>query len=280
MEELQDERADPATTPPTTPPPPGKCEPDCSSAKDGDKVENPKDCHQYYVCFGGSDPIGPVDCPDGQYFNRSASDCVKNGPEECQPSCGGVSSSCTYECGAGIALRADRYDCSTYHDCASGAMMQCDKDKPFFNGKSCQSDESKCCHCNPYCYTDDKKVVDPTDCTKFYYCIKANAIPELPGHCSAGNFDLFTQECSLSAPCLTLCTNVVKPDGCIHTYTCEVSGYFPACPHKCTPDYYHCLLEDIGSNVPVVSCALDTVFHPIDRKCVDPSQCSIKHTWH
>ncbi|MPC62337.1 Peritrophin-44 [Portunus trituberculatus] len=251
------------------------CDPDCSTAKDGDRVENPKDCHTYYVCFSNH-AMGPVDCPDGQFFNSTAGNCVANGPVECKPSCGG--GSCTYECNdPSIPFRADRYDCSTYHDCASGAMMRCDKDKPFFNGEACQTDESKCCHCKPYCYTDDKGhlVMDPTDCTKYYLCLDNNTIPDASGRCSTGNFDPFTQKCSLSTPCLTFCANVVKPDGCIHTYTCQKTGKFAACPHKCTQDYFHCLAADIGSVVAATSCTGDYVFHPNLGYCVVPTACSL-----
>ncbi|XP_063853381.1 peritrophin-44-like [Scylla paramamosain] len=274
LDELEDVRVDAAEPSPS--PPPDKCDPDCSFANDGDNVENPKNCHQFYVCFD-KEAIGPIDCPDGKYFNKNTSDCVTNGPEECTPVCGGPSGSCAYECG-GDPYVADRYDCSIYHDCASGTVMHCDQETPFFNGETCQTEEKYCCHCNPYCYKGDigKKVLDPTDCTKYYVCIEENVIPDLSGHCSNGKFDPFLHECSSSAPCLTLCTNVVKPDGCIDMFTCKKVGNFPACVDRCTPQYYKCGPGDIGSVVGSQSCSGDTVFDPLLGYCVYPSLCSIQ----
>ncbi|KAK8379866.1 hypothetical protein O3P69_019695 [Scylla paramamosain] len=205
LDELEDVRVDAAE--PSTPPPPDKCDPDCSSTNDGDNVENPKNCHQFYVCFD-KEAIGPIDCPDD----------------------------------------------------------------------TCQTEEKFCCHCNPYCYKGDrgKKVLDPTDCTKYYVCIEENVIPDLSGHCSNGKFDPFLHECSSSAPCLTLCTNVVKPDGCIDMFTCKKVGNFPACVDRCTPQYYKCGPGDIGSVVGSQSCSGDTVFDPLLGYCVYPSLCSIQ----
>ncbi|XP_063853391.1 peritrophin-44-like [Scylla paramamosain] len=189
----------------------GECDPDCSAAVNDDKVDNPRNCHQFYVCFDG-EAVGPLDCPDGEYFDADIKACVTNGPEECTPTCGGAGGSCAYECGGGDPYVADRYDCSTYHDCASGAVMHCDQQTPFFNGETCQTEEKFCCHCNPYCYTGDKgkKVLDPTDCTKYYVCIEENVIPDLSGHCSNGNFDPFLHDCSPSAPCLTVCPGMAR----------------------------------------------------------------------
>ncbi|XP_063853387.1 peritrophin-44-like isoform X1 [Scylla paramamosain] len=263
-----------------TPPPPGECDPDCSSpGKDG-KVENPRDCHQFYICVGG-EPNGPLDCPDGTYFDTNSSDCVPNGSEECKPTCGGgggAGGDCTYKCDDSTAYRADRYDCSTYYTCPNDGVMHCGQETPFFDGETCQTEEKKCCHCNPYCYTGDenKKVLDPTDCTKYYFCLEANKVPEYSGRCSSGNFDPFSQECSLTVPCLTLCTNVVKPDGCIDVFTCREVGYFPRCVDKCTQEYYHCSAGDIGSVVAADTCPGENVFDPNESSCVKPSQCSIK----
>ncbi|XP_063853390.1 uncharacterized protein LOC135096082 [Scylla paramamosain] len=270
--DLQDVRA--ASAKPAAP---KKCEVDCAGITDGVNVENPKDCHQYYICIGGS-ALGPLDCPDGEYFDASTGDCVTNGPEECTPTCGGAGGTCTYECGTNAVYKADRYDCSTYYDCASGAVMHCGQETPFFNGETCQTEEKFCCHCNPYCYTGDenKKVLDPTDCTKYYLCLEANKVPEYSGSCSSGNFDPFLHECSLTAPCFTFCTNVVKPDGCIDTFTCQEVGYFPRCVDKCTQEYYHCSAGDIGSVVAADTCPGETVFDPNESSCVKLSQCSIK----
>lgn len=240
-------------------------------------MENPNDCHQFYVCFD-NEPLGPLDCPDGSYFDGT--DCTILGPNDCEPSCGGGGGvhSCTYECGPNTLLRADRYDCSTYHDCASGAVMQCENPQaPFFDGKTCQSEEKYCCYCKPYCYAEDlgHKVMDPTDCTQYYVCMEASHVPQYPGHCAAGNFDFFTQECSTATPCFSFCTNVVQADGCIDRFTCERTGSFAACPDMCTPKYYHCSSSSsIGTVVGALSCNGNSVFDPNRNTCVDPSECS------
>ncbi|XP_063853392.1 uncharacterized protein LOC135096084 [Scylla paramamosain] len=138
--------------------PPEQCGPDCP-AGDNVKVENPKNCHQFYICVG-DDIIGPLDCPDGQYFDSNTSDCVPDGPEECTPTCGGGGggggNNCTYKCGGDTAYVADRYDCSTYYTCSNGLVMNCGQETPYFDGETCQTEEKYCCHCNPYCYTGDR----------------------------------------------------------------------------------------------------------------------------
>ncbi|XP_063853389.1 proprotein convertase subtilisin/kexin type 5-like isoform X3 [Scylla paramamosain] len=276
LEDLQHVTAAPAKPPATR-----RCKPDCSGpADEGLKVENPNDCHQYYICIN-LEAIGPLDCPDSEYFDAAIKACVTNGPEECTPTCGGAGGSCAYECG-GDPYVADRYDCSTYHDCASGAVMHCGQQTPYFDGETCQTEEKFCCHCNPYCYRNDINtlVPDPTDCTKYYFCEAPNEIPTTSGHCSSGNFDLLSQECSLTVPCITFCTNVVKPDGCIDVFTCKEVGSFPACVDRCTPQYYHCSAGDIGSVVAANSCNGENVFDPKKNSCVKPSECSIKEmTW-
>ena len=253
------------------------CDPNCSDpAVEGENVEDPKDCHRFYVCYNKV-PQGPFDCPDGHHFDTA--DCVEDGDTECKPKCEGATGTCEYECDAGntIVYIADRYDCSTYRACSNDAIMQCGTDKPFFDGVQCQSDESKCCHCNPYCYAADvgKTVMDPTDCTKYYLCKTGDKFPEISGHCSSGNYDPFLHECSLTAPCLTFCTNVVKPDGCIDVYTCQKTGKFAKCPHLCVPEYYNCQAGDIGSVVKPVSCSGDEVFDPKLQYCVKPASCTL-----
>lgn len=118
--------------------------------------------------------------------------------------------------------------------------------------------------------------MDPIDCTKFYYCIGENEIPTYQGHCTTGTFDLFTQECSTTAPCVTYCTNVVSPDGCIDVFTCEEVGYFPACIDKCGSKFYLCRPENIGLVVEAESCSGDLVFDPNLSSCVEASSCSVE----
>lgn len=260
--------------------------PDCSTAtKPDQKLEDPLDCHNYYVCLGTEGSytvIGPVDCPDDYYFDTKDEDCkALNGSWDCEPRCsGGNSGECSFNCGIGSnEFKVDRYDCSSYYACTDEkVVIPCPPETPFFNGEVCQTDESACCHCRPYCTADDAsndKVMDPLDCTRYYYCTAPDTVPEYPGTCPAGDhFDIFDQECSSTAPCLTLCTNVINQDGCIDVFTCEEVGYFASCPKGCGPTYYRCYDDDIGNIIEAETCPEGKVFDPNKTTCVAESECT------
>lgn len=240
-------------------------------------VADPLDCHKFYACIDG-EPMGPLDCQEDEYFDPTEADCVLAGPEECEPICPPVSGGgCAFVCGSVTnRLVADRFDCSSYYDCSdSDTIITCDDETPFFDGEKCQTDESKCCHCQPYCYAGDKgqEVIDPMDCTKYYLCMEDNSVPEFSGSCSAGNFDPFRGACSVTAPCVTLCTNVVNSEGCIDVFTCHEEGFFPACPSRCDPRSYYCDSNDMCSIVVTDTCGGDNVFHPDVGHCVHPDDC-------
>lgn len=239
-------------------------------------MADPLDCHNFYLCLDGT-PNGPMACPDDEYFNTSKSECIPNEAEECEaicsPATGGV---CIYQCEDEEERLADRFDCSSFYECKDNiTVVTCDDDKPFFNGKECQTDERQCCHCKPLCYAGDKghNVMDPLDCTRYYFCLEDNKVPEYPASCPDGNFDPFRGICSTTAPCITLCTNVVNPKGCIDVFTCKEEGYFAACPNHCDSRYYHCTSGDIGSTVTPTKCVGDDVFIADTNQCVDTAEC-------
>ncbi|XP_071542477.1 peritrophin-44-like [Panulirus ornatus] len=237
-------------------------------------VPDPQDCQQFYYCVGGTQSPDPLHCPDGEMFDEVAGHCVEG-------SCSDSGSSCLYECSAttGFSKVADRYDCTVYSECTSGVqtsdLIPCPAGLPFFDGVKCQEKESKCCSCKPYCSSRDhmRSVIDMKDCKTHYFCAEDNVIPQHPGHCPSGNFDILSGKCSETAPCVTLCHNVVEADGCIDIFTCKKSGYFAKCKERCDSRYYHCTNADVGTVITPDECQPDQFFHPDTLTCQTCSKC-------
>ncbi|XP_063853271.1 latent-transforming growth factor beta-binding protein 4-like [Scylla paramamosain] len=258
----------------------------CANCPTYDPVPNPQDCNSYYMCNNNvlitDDPIF---CPDGNIFDLSSKNC-KPDDGKCTPYCensGG--GNCLYTCGKNVVgfLIADPFDCSVFYECVSdgssdvkpGPAKTCPADKPYFDGEKCGVDESACCHCRPYCYPGDegKKVEDPTDCRKYFFCTAEENVPSLQGECEDNkHFDLHAGKCSSTAPCMTLCRNVVDKDGCIDPYTCQEIGYFPVCKSQCLQDYYHCREVSDDFALPE-TCPNGLVFNPDTLQCVKNETC-------
>lgn len=250
------------------------CTPNCDGKNSGVMVADPLNCHQFYFCLGDNEySETPYSCPTGMMFEEDT--CVQD--EGCDPECG-KRELCHYECvDVKISKIADPYDCTIYSRCLTGGgFIKCPAEKPFFDGHACQTDEGRCCSCNPYCWLHDiylgHSVIDKIDCKKHYLC-EAIGIPEYASTCSTGNTDILSGICSDTAPCVTLCVNVVGPDGCIDIYTCKEEGYFAKCKGRCEPEYYHCADKDIGNIIGSQACQAGTVFHPGTHLCVSPSEC-------
>ncbi|XP_042880296.1 uncharacterized protein LOC122258422 [Penaeus japonicus] len=190
--------------------------PDCNASPPPDSppyymLADPQNCHKFYYCYDDSSgnyeiTDSPFWCQDhGAVFSQENQLC---GNYTCDVSCSGT---CTpYECNpadAGQGKKPDPYDCSKYYSCPDDQAMQCEGDKPFFDGDQCQGDESKCCHCKPYCHKGElfKNVPDPVDCTSYYFCVKEYDFPMYQGTCDSGNFNPFTAQCEENFPCVTLC---------------------------------------------------------------------------
>ncbi|XP_045619745.1 peritrophin-48 [Procambarus clarkii] len=244
---------------------------DCSGVADGHMVPDPTNCRQFYFCVGEEPTAEAFPCDDGMVFDSAESKCVVG------DTCSNICSTCSYECPDSPEpppYFSDRYDCKIYYDCGSKGQHSCPNDNQFFDGSHCQSDESKCCSCKPYCSESDLYggVIDPTNCKRYFFCSEIG-IPEYSTECVSGNFDLISGTCSDTAPCLTYCTNVVGPDGCIDRYTCEVLGNHAKCPQRCDPHYYHCSSSNMGQVVTASSCSSGQYYHPDTGLCVTGANC-------
>ncbi|XP_027214706.2 peritrophin-44 [Penaeus vannamei] len=242
-------------------------------------LADPRNCHKYYICYneeGDGDDTYFITgdsfwCEDpDDVFSEKDDRC---GDYTCVESCSGTCA--PYECIDLQDKRADPYDCTKYHTCPDGKTVQCEGDKPFFDGDQCQADESKCCHCKPYCSQGQKfkNVPDPLDCKSYYFCVNEHEFPTSRTTCTIGNFDMNAGKCDESAPCIVTCKNVVGCDGCIGLFTCEQYGNWPKCPHRCDPHFYHCGEEDIGHVVQESACASPLVYNPATEKCVAEEEC-------
>nr|XP_045619744.1 uncharacterized protein LOC123771303 [Procambarus clarkii] len=180
--------------------------PDCRSTLDGGKVADPTNCRQFYFCVSGEPTEEPFVCEEGMIFNSTVEDCVPG--DTCVTQC----SPCSYECPdvpEPPTYIADRYNCSIYHECVSEATHFCEANKPYFDGSSCQANKANCCSCKPYCSDSDlfSYVIDPTDCKRYYFC-DTIGVPQYSLECQFGNFDITTNKCSDSAPCILFCPNM------------------------------------------------------------------------
>ncbi|XP_045111806.1 peritrophin-48-like [Portunus trituberculatus] len=253
----------------------------CAGCGEGATVSDPFDCTSFYVCDGEGDYLylDPLPCPDGYIFDEIERGCIIGG--RCSFNCGkpGKGGNCLYSCEANYGRKiSDPFDCSVYHQCTGtepGPAITCPADAPYFNGEKCDVDESLCCHCRPYCYADDagKYVEDPTDCRKYFECVRNHEIPKYGGECKDGeHFDLHAKQCSSTAPCMTLCRNVVDGDGCIDSYTCQEIGYFPKCKTQCLREYYHCVEVSDDYATPE-RCPNNLVFNPDTLTCIKNETC-------
>ncbi|XP_050699925.1 latent-transforming growth factor beta-binding protein 4-like [Eriocheir sinensis] len=270
----------PATTAASTCTGTDPCTLDCTDCSAYEKAPDPENCRGYYVCDGTGGTLSslPLQCPDGQVYNITVRDCTDGDScDECPPPC-------SYECSISVPYAAYPFSCNAYYTCDLGGGISGIEQCPgsagqglFFDGTSCQADETRCCYCLPYCYTTDfnSLIADPQDCRKYYFCGSTPGVSTQYGMCPTGeNFDSDNEVCSALVPCSTkaACRNVVGADGCIDPFTCQQTGYFAKCPNQCTPDYYHCTAAT-GDFQDVISCSGDEVFHPDNHICVNADQC-------
>lgn len=188
------------------------CPPDCSGKVLGDKVINPNNCSEYYICIGDGVPTDhAVPCDAGSHFDEAVADCVANTGDPCVSPCGG-SGSCHLTCNGTLDIVSDVTDCSQYFLCIPGGTegpYKCPLEHPFFDGQECGNDNTKCCSglCEAICEAPNTIIPDPWDCTRFYFCDE-NGPPEETLHfkCPNGwNFNIQLGECSMDAQCTILC---------------------------------------------------------------------------
>ncbi|KAG0727308.1 hypothetical protein GWK47_034924 [Chionoecetes opilio] len=207
------------------------CITDCTACNDNEMVADPSDCRRYFMCDGKDNtkyPL-PFDCPDGEIFDATQHKCDPD--VTCSPC-----PRCYYDCATSTTgFISSPTDCNEYSVCSGSnaePTMRCPAAMPHFDGHACQTDASRCCHCQPYCYPGQENtlIIDPIDCRKFHPCTAAGP-PTGSGTCSAGqHFDESLHDCSHNAPCNTQCTNQVGTDGCIELFTCLEVGNFAKCP--------------------------------------------------
>jgi len=287
------------------------CVPDCEGMALGDKVEDPKECHNYYICLGNNLATDhSVPCDNGTYFSPSDSDCIDE-TVPCNSTCGGGSLGCKLQCDPDSTTEIEfisDLDCNKYYICFSGNLQgpfTCPAMHPHFDGAQCVDVETGCCKhpCEPYCEAKDTIIPDPVSCKNFYFCNDVG-IPDDIFKFACGddkNFDLHLGECSASAPCVTICDNTTSkttipgqttipgkttvpgqttvpvlttlgPNDCVASLVCSEQGYFPVCT-SCYQYYFAC--TTIGQSATQLKCPGSLVFDPVVHVCLLPENCGL-----
>ncbi|XP_050707543.1 fibrillin-1-like isoform X3 [Eriocheir sinensis] len=274
------------------------CEPDCTGTDSGDKVADPQNCTNYYLCFSGQPLDHPNSCGSTSHFDPDAHDCVAG--TECEPVCGGGGSGCAITCYENLSVVSNPFDCHTYYICnpTEPVLVRCSDEYPFFDGTDCTKDDTFCCP--PYCGVNcdggaTVMVPDPDDCGLFYVC--EDGVQGYPGDdhhykCGDGHyFNITLGNCEEGDPnsCTTLCeaatgTTTTTPTtpttpstgDCVTTFTCPAAGDFPAC-QTCQPQYFNC--AGAGVSGVMTTCPGDSVFNPTPGYgfCVLPANCPYPH---
>ncbi|XP_069178929.1 peritrophin-48-like [Procambarus clarkii] len=264
------------------------CLPDCNGKNPLDKVPDPLNCTNYYICLGdGIASDHAVPCPAGNYFPPDGPDCTAvTGTCEatCQPP------DCHITCNGSFSLISDPFDCGKYYICIAGQVTQtryCDPDT-YFNGVNCVDDKEVCCtvSCVPYCQPGIVETPDPTDCTKYYMCDVEGAVdPNLHFSCKSGeHFDYQIGRCASGASCTNLCsggssttttgvtTTTTTSTDCVDSLTCVDEGNYPRCSY-CQQEYFQC--SGAGAQGVPHTCQENYVFNtvPIYPFCILPSNC-------
>lgn len=195
--------------------PPCNPDPDCTGKVLGDKVHDPKNCTNFYLCLdNGQVTDHPVPCDTGNEFPVGGTQCVPEDPSApCSPACpdGAGSGECHLSCDGGLDFVSDPTDCSKYFMCIPGGVhaLSCPDEHPYFNGKECGNDKDTCCvpGCFAICETPNTLIPDPKDCQRFYYCEEVGEAEENYHFSCADNenFNIQTAECSVEASCTVLC---------------------------------------------------------------------------
>ncbi|XP_045600707.2 peritrophin-48-like [Procambarus clarkii] len=268
------------------------CSPDCAGKALGDKVPDPLNCTNYYICLGdGIVSDHAVPCPI--FFDPVEADCGGAAGDTCDPVC--LPEDCHITCNGSFSLISDPRNCSTYYICIAGQVSQtvhCNSDNPYFNGVNCVNDKEVCCtvSCVPYCQPGIVQAPDPTDCTKFYICTEEGPVDSsLHFTCSSGeHFDYQIGRCVSGSSCTNLCAtgssttnsavttttpHTVPPStDCVDSLTCTAAGAFPKCS-SCKQEYFTC--SAAGAAGVVHTCTGNYVFNtdPDYPYCILPTNC-------
>ncbi|XP_030372034.1 uncharacterized protein LOC115622272, partial [Scaptodrosophila lebanonensis] len=180
----------------------GTCEPSltqdvCAGAKNGTLMGYAMDCRAYYNCSGSINATQLLYCPNGQYFNTTASQCrVDRG--QCQQE-NATQSKCFGQ-QHGTRIEHELY-CNLYYACVRGlAIPVACPDQQMFNAMlgQCVEDEKQRCENgqlvdsenNGTDYScgslkDGTYVPDRKDCTRYYICSEGMALQQ---KCAAGSY--------------------------------------------------------------------------------------------
>lgn len=192
------------------------CAPSCSNATgvihEGQKVPNPSDCYEYYICSDvNGDTVFEVSdealrCSDGLYFNTETKSC-RAIPTNGDPYCTNMCSPCAVACSSPGETLPDPASCSDYYVCLSGAETDyvhvgCDPDLLYdFTKNSCQPADTarcfeECDECKVYCVLEGR-IPNPADCTGYLYCEPPDQYVQF--HCAEGDvYNPATKECEHS----------------------------------------------------------------------------------
>ncbi|KAK7086083.1 hypothetical protein SK128_005376 [Halocaridina rubra] len=261
-----------------------ECLANCTGHASNDKVPDPNNCTQYYVCLPGQVPSDdPFSCSVGEEFDPVLGNCTA--PYGCKPTCAG--SGCHMTCYNVDEYIADPVNCSLFYVCdinGPGAAEACPGSSPFYNPVSgiCTQDSSVCCKpsCIPFCEELSIQVPDPKNCSQYYQCNSGPVYP--PKACPAGEvFNIGTGRCDPTAKCVEWCsqtgptTTLSPPSNCIQPSdtTCSNSGFFSVCNTFCIHEYYFC--EAAGTTPILQTCTADLLFNPVPEwpYCVLSSNC-------
>ncbi|XP_063854008.1 uncharacterized protein LOC135096440 [Scylla paramamosain] len=259
------------------------CTVSCEGKNPGDQVADPYNCTQFYVCLIDGPSDIPLPCEIGEHFEDGK--CFAG--EECTPQC--IPKDCNIICKNPMDFIADPLDCSQYYICDASNVplgpLPCDSSKPYFNGKSCTNDESQCCRqqCMAYCHSAGIQIIDPTDCHRYYICVKEGpANPDYRQSCGSGQaFDIASGHCKQGAQCVVLCpdgaggggdTSTPSSSECVSSMVCSSRGNFPKCPF-CYREYFYC--AGSGQTGAPQTCPDNKVFEPSYHYCLEPNNCPL-----
>ncbi|XP_063852011.1 peritrophin-48-like [Scylla paramamosain] len=283
----------------------GACHPDCSGHSEGDFVEDPMDCTQFYVCVHENEPSQhPIACePPTGVFDPVNGICVSG--DTCDSSCSG--GACHIRCRGDEDRVANPQNCREYFQCDGNLDLQgpvrCPSERPYFDGWNCVEDSWKCCvpECSPYCHAGDVQIIDPYDCTKYYICTEEGPPQEANHHsCLHGEtFQPSSSKCEAGAPCLTLCgnnptttttsttfictsfpdtkpptttTTTTTDSDCVASLNCPGKGNYAMCEF-CSEGYFKCHASGEGGVAAVCESGFLFNTDPTYPFCVEAAEC-------
>ncbi|XP_042208956.1 peritrophin-48-like [Homarus americanus] len=184
------------------------CSPVCLHKNPLDKVPDPMNCTNYYICLGDDMPADhSVPCESGNIFDNKTNECISG--TDCDPICKPLF--CPITCNGTYSLISDPFRCDQYYICIPGGVqgpITCQPDRPYFDGKACVKSKEVCCEV-PCIHIVTREIYRslPTDCHMYYICTAEGPVdPNLHFTCPSGDvFDYQVGRCVKGDKCTTLC---------------------------------------------------------------------------